>query len=380
MHMEQKKIKICHVVASLDTGGMENGVINISNRMNREHFEPTVLCVKNAGSMANRLAPDVNLINFNAPEGRHPFRFSKLGKLFKQEGFSLIHTHGWGGCSFDSILGAKWGRVPLIVNGEHGAFFLHPRQVFLQKCIYKLCDANLSVSDALQENVTRHLGIPKNKITTITNGVDCDLFTGAHNTDNIEAELNLPPASSNRITIGNIGSLKQTKNQALLLQAVSKLKHDKPDLDLVVLLIGEGPDRSMLETLANELGISEIIHFLGLRQDTPQLLSFIDLLVSVSTSEGMSNVTLESFSSEVPVVTTRSIGMNEIVQDGKTGYLLNESSVDELASKLLSIYQTPRQQLKQIGVTARRFVLENHSIDKMVRNYEDFYIKLWNNR
>ena len=373
------KLKICHVVATLDTGGMENGVINISNKIDRSRFEPAVVCVKAAGSMASRLAPDVRLINFKAPEGRHPFRFTQLGRLFRAEDFSIVHTHGWGGCSLDGILGAKWGRIPLVINGEHGAFFLHPRQLMIQRFVYKLCDANLAVSDDLKDKVVQNLGIPAQKITTITNGVDCDRFHGRYDTTALLAELGISPSPS-QLIIGNIGSLKPSKNQSLLLQAASGLLRDHPTLKLILLFIGDGPDRSKLEKQTRELGLEKHAHFLGLREDIPQVLSIIDLLVTVSTSEGMSNVTLEGFASEVPIVTTQSVGMSEIVRNGETGFLLNKNTVDELYRQLLEICTMPREQLKDMGKTAREFVLQHHSIDKMVQNYEEFYIKLWENK
>ena len=377
--MPQKKIKICHVVDTLNTGGMENGVINISNGLNRDLFEPTVVCIKAAGSMANRLSADVNLINLSSPDGRHPFRFYKLAKLFKQEKFSIIHTHGWGACSFDGILAAKFSRIPFLINGEHGAFFMRTRQKLIQKIIYRLCNAHLSVSNDLKNNVTKKLGIPPENITTISNGVDCERFTGKYNTEAIQNALNLPTSSS-RLIIGNIGSLKPQKNQTLLLNAVARVKQTHPEFDLVVLLIGTGPDQKMLEEKADELGISNIIHFLGLREDIPQLLSIIDLLVSTSQSEGMSNVTLEGFASEVPIITTGSAGMGEIIQEGKTGYILRDGTIDELFKRLLAICTTQHEQLQIMGKTARAFVLEQHSIDKMVKDYEKFYLDFWKSK
>ncbi|HEY9117011.1 MAG TPA: glycosyltransferase, partial [Roseivirga sp.] len=269
----------------------------------------------------------------------------------------------------------KWGRIPFVINGEHGAFFMKPRQRIIQKIIYRLCDANLSVSEDLRQRVTQRLGIPPEKITTIANGVDCDKFTGKHDIKAIQEELALSPSSA-RLIIGNIGSLKPQKNQSLLISAVAQLKSSHPSLDIIVLLIGTGPDQQRLEKQARELGVSNIILFLGLREDIPQLLSIIDLLVSTSKSEGMSNVTLESFASEVPIVTTRSAGMGEIVQEGKTGFILNEGKVDELYQLLLAICSKPRHQLKSMGKTARAFVLEHHSINKMVENYEEFYLDL----
>jgi len=356
---------------------MENGVINISNNLDRNYFEPSVLCVKERGSMTNRLADDVKLICLEASEGRHPFRFTRLGDIFKQQRYSIIHTHGWGACSFDGVLGAKWGRTQIVINGEHGAFFLHPRQVFIQKLIYRLCDAHLSVSESLKNDVARNLGIASNKIKTITNGVDCDRFNGNYDTQALFTELGL---SHSDLILGNIGSLKPQKNQTLLLEAVARLKKSQPELNLRILFIGTGPDKELLEQKSVDLGIAAITHFLGLRDDIPQLLSIINLLVTTSRSEGMSNVTLESLASGVPIITTNCSGMREIIQHGKTGFILNEPTVDELSKKLIDAYYMPKEDLKLMSNFAKSFALEHHSINRMVNNYEKLYLDLWNKK
>ncbi len=127
------KIKLVHFLSRFDIGGMENGITNICNRINRDRFEPVVCCLKGAGSMVSRLKPDVKVINLSYPDGKAPFRPFKLSRYFKKERPAIVHTHGWGGCSLDGILGARISGVPGIINGEHGSIFLKPYQLFLQK-------------------------------------------------------------------------------------------------------------------------------------------------------------------------------------------------------------------------------------------------------
>jgi len=319
------KIKVCHILNKLETGGMENGVVNICNNLDRELFQPVILCVKGRGAMTERLKQDVQVYCLNCPEGKAPFRFVKIANILRKIKPHIAHTHGWGACSFDGILGARLTGVPIVINGEHGTFFLKKHQVFIQRILSYFCDVISPVSDSLKREVIDKLGIKETKIKVILNGVDLNIFDGKHDIGSLKRKLQEKykiPIDANILVVGSIGSLKALKNQKMLIKAIDAIKTNSARPKILVLFVGHGHDHDFLQKMVRDLGLSQDIFFLGQRDDIPRLLSFTDVLVSTSRSEGLSNVFLEAMASRVPVIATRSPGTGNIIKEGKNGFLV----------------------------------------------------------
>ncbi|MFH1460560.1 MAG: glycosyltransferase [Candidatus Omnitrophota bacterium] len=373
------KIKICHFLNRLDVGGMENGVINICNRIDRKKFKPHICCIKGKGNMSLRLKSDVNVHTFNFPEGKSIFRPLTMINFFKKERFDIVHTHAWGACSLDGIIGARFAGVPVVINGEHGVFFLKKYQIASQRILAKLCDKTLSVSLSLKKEIKLNLGIPGNKICVIANGVDTNYFNGQYDISGVneyilKRNINL---NNDSFLIACVGSIKPSKNQKILIDAIIKLKNK----NLIVLFVGDGPDRKILESYIDQNKLNENIIFLGQRDDVHKIYSFADLLVSssIGSHEGLSNVMLEAMASGIPVISTESIGARELVREGETGFLIKSEDVGSLAEKIERFY-SDRGLLKKMGDSAQKFIKENFSIDRMISEYEKLYLDLYNKK
>ena len=290
----------------------------------------------------------------------------------------IVHTHAWGGGSFEGILGARIAKTPVIINGEHGSFFLKVHQVFLQRILAAMCNLTLSVSESLKGKIVEHLGIPPKRIRVIRNGVDTSKFTGRHNYSYIIRECGAKygvPLNKDSFVVGNVGSLKAEKNQVMLLKALGEIKENDKSKSIKAVFAGDGPDRQWLIEYLKKNGLQGNVVFLGNRQDIPQLLSLFDVLVSTSISrhEGMSNVILEAMSSGLPVIATRSVGTSEIVREGETGFLIEENDVSALINKI-NLLRNDRELVRKIGARAQEIVKRDYSITKMVANYEKLYL------
>lgn len=370
-------LKILHVVPSLDVGGMENGIINLCNNHDRSVIHPIVCCLRSPGKMASRLDPSVEIVNMEMSEGLGLSNVFKLEKLMRSMCIDVVHTHGFGGGSLVGICAAKLARVSRVVNGEHGKFYLKSHQVLCQKVLSAMCDATLSVSSALKKKVVQNLGINSRDIFVIPNGVDTDKFTGEYIFDETLSEVS--PDLNNVVTSGAsivscIGSLKNEKNQIVILKALKSIFASDPKKNIALLIVGDGPDRGFLEDFVKKQGLSSKVFFLGSREDVHIILSFTDILVSSSYAlhEGMSNVVLEGMASKVPVITTASVGMDELVRNGDNGYLITDDDVCGLTDKILYLHANKDDRLK-MGENARAAVLDQYSVFKMVGSYEQFY-------
>jgi glycosyltransferase involved in cell wall biosynthesis len=374
------KIKLIHLLSRFDTGGLENGIVNICNGLDRERFEPVVCCVRGAGPMAERLQSDVKLVNMHLHDGNYWTILLEIIKLFRKEKPYVVHTHGWGQGAIYGIIGGRIAGVPVIINGEHGAFFLKPHQIFAQRILSRFCDITLSVSESLKKNIHRNLGIMLDGIMTIPNGVKTDVFNGLYDTGAFRKELLEKygcAVNTGDFLIASIASLKPAKNQIMLLQSIRSINKRNPGNCIKVLFAGIGPDYRMLEDYAtNNLFPGQAV-FLGARDDMARLLSLVDVLIltSISEHEGMSNAILEAMSSARPVISTVSVGSSEIVKNGLNGFLINVADKDALSEKI-ELLAGDLELRTKMGQSARESILQRYSMNKMVSAYSTLYFDL----
>ncbi|MFH2066627.1 MAG: glycosyltransferase [Pseudomonadota bacterium] len=361
---------------------MENGIINLSNRHNRNLFVPFIYCLHTDGAMANRLTPDVHIVNFFFKEGLRDMvsQINMIRKQLRIDKIDVVHTHGWGQGSLIGVVAARLAKVPVVVNGEHGGFFLKKIQIIAQRMISYWCDRTLSVSDSLKTLVNQNIGISISKITTIPNGVDIEIFSGSYSSNGVKRSIKKASGlniEGKDFIISCVGSLKPEKNQKMLIDALLEVNKQYGQRQLKILFIGDGPDRELLQKYTSEVKLEKQIAFLGKRSDIPELLSISDVLalVSIPRWEGMSNVILEAMSSKVPVIATQSVGSGELVRDGINGFLVTPGNVNQLAERLI-VLATEENLRSQMANNSRKVILDRYSIDKMVNSYENLYIKL----
>jgi len=366
-----ERIRVLHLVESLEVGGMENGVVNIANQIDYSCFDFMICCFSKKGDLAKRLSnQNTKVLELNYGPGIHPEAVFSLARLFKRNKIHVVHTHGWGAKSLVGLLGAKLAGTPICINGEHGVLYVEKwNKLLIQRIIARMFDHTLSVSEGLKIKLINRLGLNGKDITVIPNGVDTNKFHGNYPTEDLRKELNL---KNSDFIVGVIGTLKEQKNQQIVIKALSEIR--QKDYNLKLLLIGDGPDEAFLQKLVTSLGITEDVLFLGFRDDIPELLSLMDVIVlsSILDHEGMSNVILEAMASKVPVISTVSIGSKELIQDGETGLFFRHDQPSDLADKIILLKDNNGLR-KAIITKAKKKILKDHTIDIMVKRYEDYY-------
>jgi len=149
-----------------------------------------------------------------------------------------------------------------------------------------------------------------------------------------------------------IGRLAAVKGLPVLFAALAMVRTQRPDLHLT--LIGDGPERKMLEAEARDLGLSDCMSFVGYKsQDAvAQALGEADLLVLPSFAEGVPVVLMEAMAARLPVVATRIAGVPELVSDGESGLLVAAGDETALARAILQLLANPAQMLR-MGAAGR---------------------------
>jgi glycosyltransferase involved in cell wall biosynthesis len=135
------------------------------------------------------------------------------------------------------------------------------------------------------------------------------------------------------------------------------------------LMIGDGPRRPELESLAAELGVTDCVHFLGIRADVPQLLGLVDMLLLTSHIEANPVSILEAMACGKPIAATRVGSVSESVRDGETGYLVEPGDETALVGRAVELFQNPTR-AAAFGAAGRQLVVDRWSLEQMVRGYE----------
>ena len=167
--------------------------------------------------------------------------------------------------------------------------------------------------------------------------------------------------------IGIVAALRPEKNHALFLNAASKVLAKFPKAHFVI--VGDGPERSHIESTAAELKITESVSLLGTRADTPRLLAALDVFALTSHNEASPVSILEALSCGVPVVSTRVGSVAESVHDQWNGFTVEPGDVNAVAERIKYLLWN-KSTAEMMGVNGREHVQSNGSLDTMVRMYE----------
>ena len=173
--------------------------------------------------------------------------------------------------------------------------------------------------------------------------------------------------------MGVLVNLNGVKGPGVLLEAAVRVIAYEPKAKFV--LIGTGPLRQELEARAGALSLRDRVLFLGARQDVPNLLIRMEMLVAPSFAEGFSNAVLESMAAGLPVVATDVGGNREAIIDGETGFLAPSHDPSALADRILRLL-ADRSLAKRMGRAGRRRIEAHFTLERMVVETECFYERL----
>jgi glycosyltransferase involved in cell wall biosynthesis len=358
-------MRILQVIESLEFGGAEKVVVDLANELATRH-EVTICCVKRLGDLARDVDSRIRVLCLDKAEGndyRVPFR---LARIAAAAGADVLHTHEWG-VFLEGALAGALARTPVLVHTVHGPYTAYPpgwrsrlkrslRHAIERRAIRRFARL-VTVSDSIQTGIRDEIGIDSRRMTTIHNG--------------IRVGSAARPASEGRshgVTFIAVGRLARIKNHELMIRAFRALGDARSRL----LLVGDGPERAVLEALARELGLESRMQFLGFRRDVADLLAASDAFLVSSDHEGVSIAVLEAMRAGLPVIGTRVGGMAETVKDGRTGLLVTQGDVDSMARAMRLLVESPEER-KRLGSEGRRYLESEFSIENMVSRYERVY-------
>jgi len=377
---DNHKLRVAYMVRTFNTGGLERCIARLANHLDRERFQPMVICLRKNGTAADWIErDDVPILELNQRDGNDPLAIRRLARMLKEQRVDVVHSHNWG-TLVETALARRWAAVPVHVHAERGLQFeLRQRAGWKESLRRRVSDrafrsvARVTVpADAIREFLEdRHPGL-RGKIDVISNGVDSpDPNQLEQLGARVRQEAGIPTSAQ---VIGSIGRIVPVKGFEDLIRAVSRLRSAHPGVHLV--LVGDGPERGRLEELAEELELSQSVHFLGHRNDVAACLGAMDIYVNSSHSEGMSQSILEAMAAGLPLVVT-DVGDNAELVGGSDacGLVVPSHSPDELA-RALSLLIAPGHRRNMYQEQSLRRHEQRYSINTMTSRYEDLYTNL----
>lgn len=366
-----KPINILYIIWSLGLGGAERVVINLAKGLDRNKFNPIVCCLNDKGIFARELEnADIKVIALNKRKKIEPSIIKRIMQVIIENNIQIVHTHMWG-ANFWGRIAAKFSGVPVVIATEHNAdiwknaFFLT-----LDKWLSRWTDKIIAVSENVKEFYV-HKGIASEKIEVIYNGVE---ITGAPvlqcSSVPVRKEFGI---REDETVLAVIGRLVEQKGHKYLFEAISSLDGQ---YKVRVLVVGEGPLMKSLRSQVVGLRLADKVIFTGLRQDVPNLLKAIDILVMPSLREGLPMIALEAMASGVPVVATKVGGNPEIIIDGLTGILVEPKdhiALKEAISRLIN----DKAFAQGLISNSKKKVEKEFSIANMVNKTQGLYRELY---
>ncbi|MES1256071.1 MAG: glycosyltransferase [Acidobacteriota bacterium] len=361
-------LRILQVVLSLNPGGTERLVLDLVKRLTSE-LPTAVCCLDEAGSWGDALRGEgVDVTALGRGAGFAPLLGRGVAEAARRHRADVIHCHHYSPFVY-SALARLWQPRLKIVFTEHGRLSDAPpsaKRRLANAVLSRIPDRVFTVSADLKAHVVAE-GFPEARVAVLYNGIAVGPLPGADQRARVRAALGVPDGT---FVIGTVARLDPVKDLETLVRATVTAGGQ---LAVMLLVIGDGPERAHLERVAGELGAGARVRFLGHRDDARDVLAGCDAYANSSISEGISLTILEAMAAGLPVVATRVGGTPEIL-DETCGRLVPARDPAALGRAFEELASQPEARLA-LGRAGRQRVEARFTIERMVGEYRDAYYR-----
>jgi len=365
------KIKIAQVRWGESIGGPERILRDLAVYLNRERFDMRFFSLACGGPYQAEIRQmGYPLSVIPARSGYDLSVRLALWRRLRDFGPDLVHEHGLPPFVRPVI---KWAtRAPLLsfdhgqikINRHKGKFWLNWLNGFEYRLLSELVVVN---SDANKKLVTKAYRLAPAKVQTIRLGLDLESFQYVSST--------MPAVNAPQMILGYVGRIQNyDKGTDLLPKLVQELeRHGLADLELRI--VGDGPDLCSVKKLTYEKGVADRIEFLGRRQDVPELMAGMDILLVPSRTEAFGLVAIEALALGTRVVAFAVDGLCEVLAGCPGAYLVPPGDIRAMAKTVMDVW---RRHGKRRAIKAQRYVTEHYDARQMTREVEMLYQKVLN--
>jgi sugar transferase (PEP-CTERM/EpsH1 system associated) len=368
---------IVHVVYRFGVGGLENGIVNLVNRMPADRWRHAIVALTEiCPEFVQRIErAKVRYVALGKGPGHLVRDYPRLYRLFKELGPKVVHTRNL--AALEAVVPAWAAGVPVRIHGEHGWDMQDPggrsRRYRTVRRIYRpFVTCYVALSRHLEDYLKQQVGVPAGDIAQIYNGVDTERFSPGSGTR--PAIPGCPFGGPDQWLVGTVGRMERIKDPLNLAAAFVRAIEMQPAAakHLRLVIVGDGALRSAVTAVLDRPGIRDRAWFAGDRADVPDMLRGLNCFVLPSLAEGVSNTILEAMATGLPVIATRVGGNAELIESGMTGTLVPPANSDALAQAVLG-YFNDRVTAGRHAKAGRRVVESRFSLSRMVADYTSLY-------
>lgn len=275
-----------------------------------------------------------------------------LGEFIRHSNPDLIIVHGYS-THIWTKLALAYAKIPVkLIHVEHNTEKYTPFRRYLTRKLDKYTDKYICVSKGVANHLIKQ-GIDKSKVEVIYNGIDIQSF-------------DLPKEKHDIFTVGMVARFSKQKDQMTLIKAIEYLLKEKNE-KINLLLMGIGKTRKKCEKYISEHNLDNNIKII--EGNFKDLIVKTDLFVLATHYEGFGLVLCEAMAAKTPVISTDVSGANEVVLNNKTGLLVEDNNILDLANNILKMKND--ELLRNVfAEEAYSFINKNFSLELMYRNYE----------
>ena len=358
-------LRILHTESSLGWGGQEIRVLTEARGVSRLGNEVVIAAPPESRIFAAAPRYDVEAIAL--PIARKRLRgIAALRKVLARRAFDVANTHSSTDTWIAALARTSLARAPAIVRTRHISAPL-PRNLATRWLYCSATARVVTTGERLRRQVIEQTGIDAARVVSIPTGIDLERFR-PDDRPAARVALGLPRDSK---IVGIVATLRSWKGHRYLLQAVAALRRD----DVMLAVVGDGPQREALERLAAELDFGARIRFAGNQEDVAPWLQSFDLFCLPSyANEGVPQALMQAMACALPVVTTPVGSIDEIVEDGVSGVMVPPESSEGLRAALAALLDdaSRRRSLGERALaTARGRFGEALMIEKMLAVFRE---------
>ncbi|MGE5604137.1 MAG: glycosyltransferase [Bacteroidota bacterium] len=289
----------------------------------------------------------------------------QLTKLIKEFQPNAVVSHGYSEHIWGRIA-SLIAKVPVIIQVEHNNEKYQPQQYLESRILSHYTAKIICVSHGVKNYLIKK-GFSPHKMQVIYNGIELDHYS-------TPVKETFAQRQPNVIMVARFA---RQKDHATLIKAAGLLR----ELPFEVIIVGAGKKtyRQKNEGLVRNLGLETKVHFLGARNDIPSLLSQNQIFVLATHYEGLPLVVVEAMAAGCVVIGSDVTGVSELIQDGKTGFLVPPENPEALAEKIKFIFEN-QTLASAIAEAGREFAYKNFALERMVSEYENLLLAEINDR
>jgi sugar transferase (PEP-CTERM/EpsH1 system associated) len=370
---------IAHVVYRFDVGGLENGVVNLIDKMPRDAYRHAVIALTEITDFRRRIVrEDVRFIALGKRPGHAFPLYPRLFGLFRQLRPSIVHTRNL--AALEVTVPAWAAGVRVRIHGEHGRDVsdldgTNRRYRWLRRIYRPFVTHYIALSRDLERYLCVGVGVAATRVSRIYNGVDTRRFGPA---DGSRPLIEGCPYGDPALwLVGTVGRMQPVKDPLNLARAFVRALELAPAMRdrLRLVMVGDGPLYSDVRALLVREGLADRAWLPGERSDIAEILRGLDCFALPSLAEGISNTILEAMAAGLPVIATDVGGNSELIEAGRTGELVPPADPDALADRIL-IYARDRESARAAGRAGRARIERKFGLETMVQRYQALYDRL----